>query len=57
MRSGVIIKGRKWLLSLEFILNQYLNLFSEPQDVILPDFQGDTISLVEKKMNIVEENY
>lgn len=57
MRSEVIIKGRKWSLVLELILNKYLNLFSKPQDVILPDFQGDTVLLVENKMNIIEENY
>lgn len=49
--------GRKWPLTLEFILEKYLNLFSKRQGVILPDFLGDTVLLVEMKMNIVEENY
>lgn len=57
MRSEVILKGRKWPLLGELILNKYLNLFSKPQDVILADFQGDTILPVKSKLNIVEENY
>lgn len=57
MRSGVILKGRKWPLLCELILNKYLNLFSKLQDVILAHFQGDTILLVKSKLNIVEENY
>lgn len=57
MRSGVILKGRKWPLLRELILSKYFNLFSKPQDVILADFQGDTIFLVRSKPNIVEENY
>lgn len=56
MKSKVIIKGRKWPLPLEFILNKYLNLFSKP-GCNFPDFQGYTVLLVEKKMSIFEENY
>lgn len=57
MRSGVILKGRKWPLLRELILSKYLNLFPKPREVVLPDFKRDTILLVKNKLNNVEENY
>lgn len=54
MRSGVIIRGKKWPLLVEVVLNNCLN-FLKPQYEMLPDFQSDTILPVENILNIIEK--